>query len=56
MALSGYALAEDLRRAAEAGFERHLSKPPSIEKLERLLAELPCIPSSGPGASAPPLA
>jgi two-component system CheB/CheR fusion protein len=41
VALSGYALPEDLRRAAQAGFEHHLAKPPSIEKLERILAELP---------------
>jgi PAS domain S-box-containing protein len=37
VALSGYALAEDLQRAAEAGFERHLAKPPSLEKLRELL-------------------
>jgi two-component system, chemotaxis family, CheB/CheR fusion protein len=37
VALSGYALPEDLQRAHEAGFDRHLSKPPSIEKLEELL-------------------
>ncbi len=38
VALSGYALPEDLQRAAEAGFDRHLSKPPALEKVERLLA------------------
>jgi len=37
VALSGYALPEDLRRAAEAGFERHLAKPPSVEELEGVL-------------------
>jgi CheY-like chemotaxis protein len=37
VALSGYALPEDLRRAAEAGFERHLAKPPSLEELEGVL-------------------
>ena len=41
VALSGYALPEDLQRAREAGFDRHLAKPPSIEKLEELLAEVP---------------
>jgi two-component system CheB/CheR fusion protein len=37
VALSGYALPEDQRRAAEAGFDRHVAKPPSIEKLDELL-------------------
>jgi CheY-like chemotaxis protein len=41
VALSGYALPEDLKRAAEAGFDLHLPKPPSLEKLELLLAEPP---------------
>ena len=40
VALSGYALPEDLQRASEAGFHRHLAKPPSFEKLEHVLAEL----------------
>jgi CheY-like chemotaxis protein len=38
VALSGYALPEDLRRAAEAGFDAHLAKPASIEELQGLLA------------------
>jgi len=41
VALSGYALPEDLERAADAGFQRHLTKPPSVDALERLLSELP---------------
>ncbi len=41
VALSGYALPEDLQRAREAGFERHLAKPPSLQRLEELLAEVP---------------
>jgi PAS domain S-box-containing protein len=40
VALSGYALPEDLQRAQEAGFDRHLAKPPSLEKLEELLGSL----------------
>ncbi len=40
VALSGYALPEDLQRASEAGFDRHVAKPPSLEKLEDLLREL----------------
>ena len=38
VALSGYAFPEDLQRAQEAGFDRHLAKPPSIEKIEEALA------------------
>jgi two-component system CheB/CheR fusion protein len=41
IALSGYASTEDLQRALEAGFQHHLAKPPSLEKLEQLLANLP---------------
>jgi signal transduction histidine kinase len=37
VALTGYGLPEDLRKAAEAGFQQHLVKPPSLEKLEELL-------------------
>jgi two-component system CheB/CheR fusion protein len=38
IALSGYARAEDRRRAAEAGFDHHVAKPPDLAKLGRLLA------------------
>jgi CheY-like chemotaxis protein len=41
VALSGYALPDDLQRAWEAGFARHLAKPSSLEKLEELLADAP---------------
>ena len=41
VALSGYALPEDLERAQAAGFKRHLAKPPSLEQLMDLLAETP---------------
>ena len=37
VALSGYALPEDVLRAQEAGFERHIAKPPRVEELEELL-------------------
>ncbi len=40
VALSGYALPDDVLRAAEAGFDRHLAKPPSLDKLEELLSKL----------------
>ncbi|MCK6549177.1 response regulator, partial [Myxococcota bacterium] len=33
VALTGYALPEDRRRTAEAGFDLHLSKPPSLDDL-----------------------
>jgi len=32
VALSGYALPEDLERAAAAGFQHHLAKPPSVTR------------------------
>ncbi|HVG09721.1 MAG TPA: chemotaxis protein CheB [Thermoanaerobaculia bacterium] len=41
VALTGYGQEEDQRRAREAGFDLHLTKPADPEKLERLLAELP---------------
>jgi two-component system CheB/CheR fusion protein len=38
IALSGYALPEDVQRAREAGFDQHVAKPPSLERLEEVLA------------------
>ncbi len=38
VALSGYASPEDVQRAAESGFDRHLAKPPSTEALEEVLS------------------
>ncbi len=38
VAVSGYAQPEDQRRAAEAGFDLHVAKPPDPSELERLLA------------------
>ena len=40
VALSGYAQPEDVRRATEAGFERHLAKPPSLAQVEQVLGAL----------------
>ena len=40
IALSGYAQPEDVEMASEAGFDAHLAKPPSIDTLERVLAEV----------------
>jgi len=41
VALTGYALPEDLERAQAAGFARHIAKPPSLEKLEEIIDEVP---------------
>ena len=41
VALSGYALPEDLQRAWEAGFAKHLAKPPSMEAIKELLESAP---------------
>jgi PAS domain S-box-containing protein len=45
VALTGYALPEDLRRAREAGFDAHLAKPARLEEIEAILtrAERPRI-------------
>jgi two-component system CheB/CheR fusion protein len=39
VALTGYAQLEDQRRAAEAGFDKHLSKPPTPEQIEEVLSQ-----------------
>ena len=41
VALSGYALPEDVQRASQAGFDQHLAKPPDLDTLERTLARSP---------------
>ena len=41
VALSGYALPEDLKRAAEAGFDQHIAKPLTAQKLEQMLTSAP---------------
>jgi CheY-like chemotaxis protein len=38
IALSGYAQAEDVDKARAAGFDHHLAKPASVEKIHRALA------------------
>jgi CheY-like chemotaxis protein len=40
IALSGYGQEEDKRRANEAGFNRHLTKPVDSDVLEALLNDL----------------
>lgn len=44
VALTGYALPEDLARAQEAGFHDHLAKPPNIERLVEILSRVPSEP------------
>ncbi|MBI5499929.1 MAG: response regulator [Deltaproteobacteria bacterium] len=41
VALSGYALPQDLAEAREAGFDMHLAKPANLEDLEQALAGAP---------------
>jgi two-component system CheB/CheR fusion protein len=50
VALSGYAQPEDVLRASEAGFDQHLAKPPSLERLEQALAHVP-VAEVAPGPS-----
>jgi CheY-like chemotaxis protein len=38
VALTGYAGAEHRERAVEAGFDRHLAKPPSLEAIAEIVA------------------
>ena len=40
VALSGYTQAADVARARAAGFDEHLAKPPSIDKVRRILDTL----------------
>ncbi len=40
IALSGFGMDDDLRRSAEAGFARHLTKPINLDVLETVIAEL----------------
>ena len=54
VALTGYAAPEDQQRSREAGFERHLAKPPSMEKLEKVLAEAPQHSRDAPMADSSP--
>jgi PAS domain S-box-containing protein len=44
VALTGYALPDDLRRAAEAGFDEHLAKPPPLAAIEAAVAHAPASP------------
>lgn len=41
VALTGYATPEDRQHALEAGFDRHLEKPPNLQVLSAVLAQVP---------------
>ena len=41
VALSGYAQVDDVAAARAAGFDEHLAKPASLEKVQRVLAAIP---------------
>jgi CheY-like chemotaxis protein len=41
VALSGFASPEDVERSRQAGFDRHVAKPPDPKELEQLLAAAP---------------
>jgi PAS domain S-box-containing protein len=51
VALTGYVLAEDRQRSAEAGFDLHLAKPLDLDELDRVLAELPAAGARRAGAT-----
>ncbi len=46
VAVTGYATAEDQREAADAGFDRHIAKPASIDAIEEALAGDPAAAGS----------
>jgi two-component system CheB/CheR fusion protein len=49
VAVTGYTRPEDLRRAADAGFDKHLAKPVSTEALGRVVSEAPEAPRAETG-------
>ncbi|OFX26013.1 MAG: hypothetical protein A2V77_05375 [Anaeromyxobacter sp. RBG_16_69_14] len=48
IAISGYALAEDIDRAVRAGFDYHIAKPPDIDRVLALVAEAPSCRTCAP--------
>ena len=46
VALTGYAQSSDLARAKEAGFDRHLSKPATMRKIQDAIAASPALDST----------
>ena len=52
IALTGYGQPEDLRRASEAGFDLHLVKPVTVERLDAAIASFGASASALPDANA----
>ncbi len=52
VALTGHALPDDQRRAAEAGFDAHLTKPATVEGVQEAMDRAP--PPASPGGFAEP--
>ena len=50
VALSGYASPEDVAKSRDAGFDRHVAKPLSMDVLERIMTELVGRPSPPAGS------
>ena len=48
VALTGYGQEEDRRRASDAGFNHHMTKPTSIHALEQLLQTRPATVRNSP--------
>jgi two-component system CheB/CheR fusion protein len=53
VALSGYARPEDRLKSAEAGFDCHLAKPPTIDELETAVLASASASSASPSALVP---
>jgi PAS domain S-box-containing protein len=49
VAVTGYASPDDQRRAADAGFDRHLAKPVPVDVIEEVLATAPRLPRAAEG-------
>jgi len=47
IALSGYASGDDQRRAAQAGFDLHIAKPPTLEQLQEAIVSAPVAGTQG---------
>jgi signal transduction histidine kinase/CheY-like chemotaxis protein len=41
IAMTGYGMDDDIRRARDAGFNAHVTKPVTVDRLERVLTEAP---------------
>jgi CheY-like chemotaxis protein len=50
VATSNSVLPEEIERAAQAGFERHLSEPSSVEAIDEILRAMLRLPSGGGGS------